>query len=47
VALIAGLHGSGGREITAVANALRGRDDQNGCPVFALSMPFDSHPFTG
>jgi hypothetical protein len=39
MALIAGLHGNRGCEITAVANSLRGRDDQIGCPLFA---PFDA-----
>ena len=33
--LVAGLQGNGGCEITAVANWLRGRDDQIGCPLFA------------
>jgi hypothetical protein len=37
-ALVAALGGSGGCEITAVANRLRGRDDQIGCPIFE---PFD------
>ena len=37
-ALVAALGGSGGCEITAVANLLRGRDDQIGCPMFE---PFD------
>jgi hypothetical protein len=37
--LIAALGGSGGCEITAVANRLRGRDDQIGCPLF---QPFDA-----
>jgi len=31
--------GSGGCEVTAVLNWLRGRDDQVGCPLFA---PFDA-----
>lgn len=38
MALVAGVQGNRGCEITAVANALRGRDDQIGCPLFA---PFD------
>jgi hypothetical protein len=38
MALVAGLHGNRGCEITAVANMLRGRDDQIGCPLFE---PFD------
>ena len=39
MALVAGVQGNGGCEITAIANWLRGRDDQVGCPVFA---PFDA-----
>jgi hypothetical protein len=39
MALVAGLHGNRGCEITAVANMLRGRDDQIGCPIFE---PFDA-----
>jgi hypothetical protein len=39
MALAAGLHGNRGCEITAVANMLRGRDDQIGCPLFE---PFDA-----
>jgi hypothetical protein len=39
MALVAGLHGNRGCEITAVANGLRGRDDQIGCPLF---VPFDA-----
>jgi hypothetical protein len=39
MALVAGLHGNRGCEITAVANMLRGRDDQIGCPLFE---PFDA-----
>jgi hypothetical protein len=39
MALVAGLGGNGGCEITAVANRLRDRDDQIGCPIFA---PFDA-----
>jgi hypothetical protein len=35
----AALNGSRGCEITAVANWLRGRDDQIGCPLFE---PFDA-----
>ena len=37
--LVAAVFGSGGCEITAVSNWLRGRDDQIGCPLFA---PFDA-----
>ncbi|MGH2741716.1 MAG: aminoglycoside adenylyltransferase domain-containing protein [Thermoleophilaceae bacterium] len=40
MALVAGLQGNGGCEITALANWLRGRDDQIGCPLFA---PFLLH----
>ena len=39
MAIVAALAGSGGCEITAVANWLRGRDDQIGCPIFE---PFDA-----
>jgi hypothetical protein len=39
MALVAGLQGNRGCEITALANWLRGRDDQIGCPLFA---PFDA-----
>jgi hypothetical protein len=39
MALVAGLQGNRGCEITAVANWLRGRDDQIGCPLFE---PFDA-----
>jgi hypothetical protein len=39
MALVAGLQGNRGCEITAVANWLRERDDQIGCPLFA---PFDA-----
>jgi hypothetical protein len=39
MALVAAIGGSGGCEITAVANRLRGRDDQIGCPLF---VPFDA-----
>lgn len=39
MALVAGLQGNGGCEITAISNWLRGRDDQVGCPLFA---PFDA-----
>ena len=39
MALVAGVQGNGGCEITAISNWLRGRDDQVGCPVFA---PFDA-----
>jgi hypothetical protein len=37
--LVAGLQSNGGCEITTLANWLRGRDDQVGCPIFA---PFDA-----
>jgi hypothetical protein len=37
--LVAAVSGSGGCEVTAVSNWLRGRDDQLGCPLFA---PFDA-----
>jgi hypothetical protein len=39
MALVAGLNGNRGCEITALANWLRGRDDQIGCPLFE---PFDA-----
>ena len=39
MALVAGLQGNRGCEITALANWLRGRDDQVGCPLFE---PFDA-----
>jgi hypothetical protein len=39
MALVSGLQGNGGCEVTALANWLRGRDDQIGCPLFA---PFDA-----
>jgi hypothetical protein len=39
MALVAALNGNRGCEITAVANWLRGRDDQIGCPLFE---PFDA-----
>jgi hypothetical protein len=39
MALVAGLQGNGGCEVTALANWLRGRDDQIGCPLFE---PFDA-----
>jgi Helix-turn-helix domain of alkylmercury lyase len=39
MALVAGLQGNGGCEITALANWLRERDDRIGCPLFA---PFDA-----
>jgi hypothetical protein len=39
MALVSGLHGNGGCEVTAIANWLRGRNDQIGCPLFA---PFDA-----
>jgi hypothetical protein len=39
MALVAGLQGNGGCEITALANWLRGRDDRVGCPLFE---PFDA-----
>ena len=38
MALVAGLLGNGGCEITVIANWLRGRDDRVGCPIFE---PFD------
>jgi hypothetical protein len=38
MALIAGVLGNGGWEITVLANWLRGRDDRVGCPIFG---PFD------
>jgi hypothetical protein len=37
--LVAGLQSNRGCEITTLANSLRGRDDQVGCPLFA---PFDA-----
>ena len=37
--LVAAVRGAGGCEITAVANWVRGRDDQIGCPLFT---PFDA-----
>ncbi len=37
--LVAAAAGSGGCEVTAVSNWLRGRNDQIGCPLFA---PFDA-----
>jgi hypothetical protein len=43
MALVAGLLGNRGCEITAVANALRGRDDQIGCPLFAPFDQLDAH----
>jgi hypothetical protein len=43
MALVAGLLGNRGCEITAVANALRGRDDQIGCPLFAPFDELDAH----
>jgi hypothetical protein len=39
MALVAALNGNRGCEITAIANWVRGRDDQVGCPLFA---PFDA-----
>lgn len=39
MSIVAGLQGNGGCEVTAVANWLRGRNDQVGCPLFA---PFDA-----
>jgi hypothetical protein len=39
MALVAGLQGNGGCEITVFANWLRDRDDRVGCPLFA---PFDA-----
>jgi hypothetical protein len=41
-AVLAGLQGNGGCEITALANRLRGRDDQFGCPVFAAFDALDA-----
>lgn len=38
MALVAGVLGNGGCEITVLANWLRGRDDRVGCPIFE---PFD------
>ena len=43
MALVAGLQGNGGCEITAISNWLRGRDDQVGCPVFAPFDAVDAH----
>jgi hypothetical protein len=43
MALFAGLHGNRGCEVTAVANWLRGRDDQVGCPMFAPFDELDAH----
>jgi hypothetical protein len=40
-ALVAALHGNAGCEITAVANWLRDRHDQVGCPVFAIFDALD------
>jgi hypothetical protein len=39
MALVAAVNGNRGCEITALANSLRGRDDQIGCPLFE---PFDA-----
>jgi hypothetical protein len=39
MALVAAFAGSGGCEITVVANRVRGRDDQIGCPLYE---PFDA-----
>jgi hypothetical protein len=39
MSLVAALNGNRGCEVTAVANWLRGRDDQVGCPLFE---PFDA-----
>jgi hypothetical protein len=47
MALVAGLQGNRGCEITAVANAVRGRDDQIGCPLFAPFDQLDAHARTG
>jgi hypothetical protein len=47
MALVAGLQGNRGCEITAVANALRDRDDQIGCPLFAPFDQLDAHARTG
>ena len=38
MALVAGVLGNGGCEITVIANRRRGRDDHVGCPIFE---PFD------
>ena len=46
-ALVAALHGSRGCEITAVANWLRSRDDQIGCPIFTPFDQLDAHARTG
>jgi hypothetical protein len=43
MALVAGLLGNRGCEITAVANSLRRRDDQIGCPLFAPFDELDAH----
>jgi hypothetical protein len=43
MALVAGLHGNRGCEVTAVANWLRDRDDQIGCPMFAPFDELDAH----
>jgi hypothetical protein len=43
MALVAGLQGNGGCEITAISNWLRGRDDQVGCPFFAPFDAVDAH----
>jgi hypothetical protein len=43
MALVAGVQGNGGCEITAISNWLRGRDDQVGCPVFAPFDAVDAH----
>jgi hypothetical protein len=46
MALVAGLQRNRGCEITAVANALHGRDDQIGCPLFAPFDQLDAHART-
>jgi hypothetical protein len=47
MALVAGLQGNGGCEITTLANWLRGRDDRVGCPVFAPFDALDREPASG
>jgi hypothetical protein len=46
MAVVAGLQGNRGCEITAVANALRDRDDRIGCPLFAPFDQLDAHART-
>jgi hypothetical protein len=43
-AVVAGIHGNAGCEITALANWVRDRDDQVGCPVFAIFDVLDEGP---